>query len=106
MANDSRRKVAVVGMGYVGLPIAVAFGKQGSVVGFDINKEKIDELRRGVDRTGEVSATDLQTSKVTYSSDASELKATDFIIVAVPTPINEAHQPDLTALMRASETIG
>jgi len=101
-----KRRIAVVGMGYVGLPIAVAFGKQGSVIGFDINKEKIEELRRGVDRTGEVSAADLQTAKVTYTSDPSELKTTDFIIVAVPTPINDAHQPDLTALIRASETIG
>ncbi len=100
------RKVAVVGLGYVGLPIAVAFGKQGPVIGFDINKTKISELRKGFDRTGEVSAEDLKNSQVRYTADASDLKAADFIIVAVPTPINEALQPDLTALRKSSELIG
>jgi UDP-N-acetyl-D-galactosamine dehydrogenase len=100
------RSIAVVGLGYVGLPIAVAFGKQAPVVGFDINKEKIDELRRGIDRTGEVSTEDLRASQISYTSEPVDLKAADFIIVAVPTPINEALQPDLTALQRASELIG
>jgi len=98
--------VAVIGLGYVGLPIAVAFGKKAPVIGFDINKKKIEELRRGVDRTGEVSAKDLKSSRVTYTSDPTELKAADFMIVAVPTPINESLQPDLTALQRASELVG
>ena len=104
--NASARKVAVVGLGYVGLPIAVAFGKQGPVVGFDINKTKIDELRRGVDRTGEVSPADLKASQVQYTWEPAELKSADFIIVAVPTPINEALQPDFTALQKSSELIG
>mgnify|MGYP001565628473 FL=1 len=106
MSKVGMRSIAVVGLGYVGLPIAVAFGKQGPVVGFDINKTKIDELRRGVDRTGEVSTADLKASQVQYTWEPAELKAADFIIVAVPTPINEALQPDFTALQKSSELIG
>lgn len=105
-ATPFNRRIAIVGLGYVGLPIAVAFGKHGPVVGFDVNHDKIEELRKGVDRTGEVSRADLTTAQVTYTGDPSELKQTDFIIVAVPTPINKALQPDLTALKRASELIG
>lgn len=88
MASEFIRSIAVVGLGYVGLPIAVAFGKKAPVIGFDINKAKIAELRKGIDRTGEVSAQDLKQSKVQYTSEAAELKAANFIIVAVPTPIN------------------
>jgi len=106
MGKEQARSIAVVGLGYVGLPIAVAFGKQGPVVGFDINKAKIAELRRGVDRTGEVSSADLKASQVQYTWEPAELKAADFIIVAVPTPINEALQPDFTALQKSSELIG
>jgi len=104
--KESERRVAVVGLGYVGLPIAVAFGKRGKVIGFDINKTKIDELLRGFDRTGEVSAADLKACQVEYTSEPTDLKAADFIIVAVPTPINEALQPDLKALRMSSELIG
>ena len=100
------RKIAVVGLGYVGLPIAVAFGKQQRVIGFDINKAKIAELQKGLDRTGEVSSADLKATDVHYTYQPGDLKAADFIIVAVPTPINEALQPDLTALRRSSELIG
>ena len=106
MAKERVRRVAVVGLGYVGLPIAVAFGKQGPVIGFDISKPKIEELKRGVDRTGEVSEQDLKSSQVSYTCLPADLKSADFIIVAVPTPINEALQPDLTALRKSSETIG
>lgn len=100
------RKIAVVGLGYVGLPIAVAFGKQQRVIGFDINKAKIAELQKGIDHTGEVSDEDMKATDIQYTSQPSELKAADFIIVAVPTPINEALQPDLTALRKSSELIG
>lgn len=100
------RQIAVVGLGYVGLPIAVAFGKQAPVIGFDIDKTKIEELRRGIDRTREVSPADLQASRVTYTAEPSDLKAADFIIVAVPTPIDDALQPDMKALRMASELIG
>ncbi len=106
MGKDTPRCIGVVGLGYVGLPIAVAFGKVRPVVGFDINEEKVEELRRGIDRTGEVSSADLQAAQIQYTCKPADLKAADFIIVAVPTPINEALQPDLTALRRASELIG
>jgi UDP-N-acetyl-D-glucosamine/UDP-N-acetyl-D-galactosamine dehydrogenase len=106
MAQAKGRRIAVVGLGYVGLPIAVAFGKRQRVVGFDINKAKIVELQKGFDRTGEVSAVDLNATDVHYTCEPGDLKAADFIIVAVPTPINEALQPDLTALRKSSELIG
>ena len=106
MKNGKERSVAVVGLGYVGLPIAVAFGKQTPVVGFDINKNKIEELRKGIDRTGEVSEKDLAETQVRYTSEAPDLKAADFIIVAVPTPISANLQPDLKALRMVSEIIG
>ena len=104
--KTKERKVAVVGLGYVGLPIAVAFGKHQRVIGFDINKAKIAELQEGIDRTGEVSSAELKAAQVTYTSEPSDLKAADFIIVAVPTPISEALQPDLKALRMCSELIG
>ena len=106
MRKEKARSIAVVGLGYVGLPIAVAFGKVAPVIGFDINKTKIEELRKGVDRTGEVARKDLDATQVRYTSEPVDLKGADFIIVAVPTPINEALQPDLTALRKSSELIG
>ncbi len=106
MKKEKGRSVAVVGLGYVGLPIAVAFGKFAPVIGFDINKTKVEELRKGIDRTGEVSPKDLSTSQVRYTYEPADLKAADFIIVAVPTPISEALQPDLKALRMVSEVIG
>ena len=80
MAKKMQRQIAVVGLGYVGLPIAVAFGKSAPVIGFDINRTKIDELRKGVDRTGEVSPQDLKSSRVRYTCEPSDLKTADFII--------------------------
>ncbi len=102
----NERKVAVVGLGYVGLPIAIAFGKRQPVIGFDISKAKIEDLKKGHDCTGEVSTADLKFSRVDYTVDPADLKKADFIIVAVPTPINEALQPDLKALRMSSELIG
>jgi len=106
MQESTDRKIAVVGLGYVGLPIAIAFGKRRQIIGFDINKTKIEELRTGVDRTGEVSAADLKAAQVQYTSEPADLKSADFIIVAVPTPIDHALQPDLKALRISSELIG
>jgi UDP-N-acetyl-D-glucosamine/UDP-N-acetyl-D-galactosamine dehydrogenase len=88
MTNRQTRSIAVVGLGYVGLPIAIAFGKIGPVVGFDINKKKIEELQKRIDRTGEVSKEDLAVAQVRYTSEPADLKSATFIIVAVPTPIN------------------
>jgi UDP-N-acetyl-D-galactosamine dehydrogenase len=106
MTQNLNRSIAVVGLGYVGLPIAIAFGKLAPVIGFDVNRSKVEELKNGVDRTGEVTKEDLQAARVHYTSEPTDLKKADFIIVAVPTPINEALQPDLKALRMSSETIG
>ena len=100
------RKIAVVGLGYVGLPVAIAFGKKQEVIGFDINETRINELKRGYDCTNEVTDEDLKVSNVKFTSQPEELSKVDFIIVAVPTPINKNNQPNLTPLIKASETVG
>lgn len=101
------RKIAVIGLGYVGLPVAVAFGKAGApVIGFDINRDRVRDLMAGRDVTREVDAADLKHQTLTFTADESALKAADFFIVTVPTPIDEARRPDLTALRKASATVG
>ncbi|KKB35457.1 nucleotide sugar dehydrogenase [Bacillus thermotolerans] len=100
------RKIGVVGLGYVGLPVAVAFGKEHHIVGFDINEYRIETLRQGIDYTNEVTSEDLQRATIEFTNNPSSLAEVDFIIVAVPTPINENKQPDLTPLIKASETVG
>ncbi|GAB2944929.1 nucleotide sugar dehydrogenase [Aquaspirillum soli] len=99
------RKVSVIGLGYVGLPVAVAFGRYAPVIGFDINVLRLEELTAGYDRTGEVTATDLAAADVTYTNDYEVLAQADFHIVAVPTPVDDAHQPDLTPVEKASESV-
>jgi UDP-N-acetyl-D-galactosamine dehydrogenase len=104
---SDRRKLAVIGLGYVGLPVAVAFGRAGfSVVGFDVDPQRIDELRRGIDRTREIGAKELERAGLRLTGDAADLRAADFFIVTVPTPIDEACVPDLSMLLAASRTIG
>lgn len=100
------RNIAVVGLGYVGLPVAVAFGKKNSVIGFDINPKRIKELKENHDRTNEVTTEDLKVSDVEFTDSIDTLSQADFIIVAVPTPINKHNQPDLTPLISASKTVG
>lgn len=104
--SDHKRKIAVVGLGYVGLPVAVEFGKSQQVVGFDINQERIDELQQGIERTREVAAADLAAANILYTCDANDLKKADLHIIAVPTPINHAKQPDLSPVISASITVG
>lgn len=99
------RKIAVVGLGYVGLPVAVAFGQKNKVIGFDINKSRIKTLIEGVDYTNEVESHELQNSDIEFTSDPTKLLEVDFIIVAVPTPINQHKQPDLTPVVKATEMI-
>jgi UDP-N-acetyl-D-galactosamine dehydrogenase len=107
MMDINNIKIAVIGLGYVGLPLAVEFGKHRSVVGFDIHAERISALKAGTDHTLEVSGEELaQAAHLTYSSDISELKDCNFFIVTVPTPIDDYKQPDLTPLIKASEAIG
>lgn len=100
-------KIAVIGLGYVGLPVALGFARQfDDVVGFDVDVAKVDELRRGHDRNGEVPHAELAASSLRWSSDPSDLGGRSFYVVAVPTPIDENHVPDLGPLLRASETVG
>ncbi|MBX9944439.1 MAG: nucleotide sugar dehydrogenase [Reyranella sp.] len=101
------RTVSVIGLGYVGLPAAIGFARAGmAVVGFDIDARRIAELAGGLDRTGEVDADALRGSGVRFSSTAEDLRACDFHVVTVPTPIDASKQPDLEPLRRASATIG
>jgi UDP-N-acetyl-D-galactosamine dehydrogenase len=100
------RKISVIGLGYVGLPVAVAFGRQHKVIAFDINHKRTQQLQQGIDHTQEVSAAELTQSLCLFTSDPNMLKQADFHIIAVPTPIDDAKQPDLTALLSASEIVG
>ena len=102
-----KEKLALVGLGYVGMPIAVAFAKKGlNVIGFDLNKAKIDLYQSGVDPTKEVGDEAIRTTTVEFTSDEAKLQETRFIIVAVPTPVNIDHTPDLTPVIGASEIVG
>jgi UDP-N-acetyl-D-galactosamine dehydrogenase len=101
------RKIAVIGLGYVGLPVAVAFARAGTrVIGFDIDKRRVDELRAGHDRTREVDADELSLPMLHVTADQAMLAEADFYIVTVPTPIDEARRPDLGAMLSASRTVG
>lgn len=100
-------KIAIIGLGYVGLPLAVEFGKTLEVIGFDINTSRIDELRSGVDNTLEVSSDELaEAQHLAFSATPSDLKSATIFIVTVPTPIDSYKRPDLTPLLKASEMIG
>jgi UDP-N-acetyl-D-galactosamine dehydrogenase len=99
-------KVGVIGLGYVGLPLAVEFGKILDTVGFDINQIRIEELKKGIDRTLEVDSEELKTaSKLRYSSALEDLRSVNYFIVTVPTPVDEFHVPDLRPLQSASKTV-
>lgn len=107
MIDINNIKIAVIGLGYVGLPLAVEFGKNYSVIGFDINQHRINELKSGTDHTLEVSDEELASAQyLQFSSDINELSDVNFYIVTVPTPIDEFKQPDLTPLVKASTAIG
>ncbi|MGK7869904.1 nucleotide sugar dehydrogenase [Falsiroseomonas sp. E2-1-a20] len=101
------RRLAVIGLGYVGLPVAVAFARAGlRVIGFDIDRRRVAELLAGIDRTREVPHEDLCAARLACTSDPAELRDTDIFIVTVPTPLTATRQPDLGPLLRASETVG
>ena len=107
MSMFENTKVAIIGLGYVGLPLAVEFGKKMPTLGFDINQSRIDELKSGSDFTLECSEEELKEAELlTYTADLSELKAANVYIVTVPTPIDEHKQPDLTPLVKASKALG
>jgi UDP-N-acetyl-D-galactosamine dehydrogenase len=107
MRGLSKHKIAVIGLGYVGLPLAVEFGKKYRTVGFDINAERIKELKAGRDVTMETTSAELKaTRKLRFSSQTKDLKSCNVFIVTVPTPIDQYKRPDLTPLLKASETVG
>jgi UDP-N-acetyl-D-galactosamine dehydrogenase len=105
--SDMDKKIAVIGLGYVGLPLAVEFGKHRLTIGFDINAGRIAELQAGQDRTCEVASEELaQAANLTYTTDVEVIRDARIYIVTVPTPIDAHKQPDLTPLLKASETVG
>jgi UDP-N-acetyl-D-galactosamine dehydrogenase len=99
--------IAVVGLGYVGLPLAVEFGKKFRTIGFDLSVEKIESYKRFIDPTGEVSSEDLKAATMLeVGTNPAALKEADFVIVAVPTPVDDAHQPDFSPLVGSSKAVG
>ena len=103
---NGKEKLSLVGLGYVGMPIAVAFARKINVIGFDLNEKKIDLYKNGIDPTNEVGNDVIKNTKVDFTADPSRLKEAKFHIVAVPTPVNEDHTPDLTPVEGASRILG
>ncbi len=101
-----QRKIAVIGLGYVGLPVAVAFARQAPVIGFDINAQRVSELRAGYDRTLEVDDGELNNANLHFTDNPEDLARADFFIIAVPTPVDVDKHPDLLPMLRASRTVG
>ena len=102
----SDRTVAIVGLGYVGLPLAIEFGKLYPTIGFDLSADKIESYRRHVDPAGEVDAAQFAASRLQVTTDPAQLKQADFVVVAVPTPVDQAHVPDFSPLIGASTVVG
>lgn len=98
--------ICIIGMGYVGLPLAVAFSKKFKVIGFDINKNKINELKNNIDKTNEITKQELENSKIEFTDNEENIKDADFIIIAVPTPIDSNKLPDMAYLQSASKIVG
>src|SRR3546814_312146 len=99
--------IAVIGLGYVGLPLALAFGKLGKTIGYDLSQTKVEAYASGTDNSGEATSADLQAARFFEpTSDETRLNEAEIFIVAVPTPVDEAHQPDFKPLISASQTIG
>ena len=103
---DLNRRLSVIGLGYVGLPLAVAFGKKYDVIGFDTSQKRLDELKNGVDKTAEISTAELEESRIRFTADINDLAAADFHIITVPTPVDDDNNPDLSALINVSEAVG
>lgn len=103
---NGEEKIALVGLGYVGMPIAVAFAKKVQVIGFDLSIEKINIYRQGIDPTNEVGDESIKKTTVEFTADEKKLREAKFIIIAVPTPVNADHTPDLTPVIKASEIVG
>jgi len=107
MASQKNKIIAVIGLGYVGLPLAVEFGKVRATIGFDINAKRVTELQGGQDHTLECSSEELAEAwHLRYSCEPNDLKLANIFIVTVPTPVDQANRPDMTPLVKASETVG
>tara|TARA_B100000586_G_C20095861_1_gene422386 strand:- start:188 stop:1480 length:1293 start_codon:yes stop_codon:yes gene_type:complete len=106
MSQSINRSISVTGLGYVGLPLATAFGKKTKIIGFDINQSRINELKNSIDKTNEVISSELLSSDIDFTSDFNDLSKADFHIIAVPTPVDESKNPNLEFLFLASKTIG
>ncbi|MBS1782675.1 MAG: nucleotide sugar dehydrogenase [Bacteroidetes bacterium] len=103
---SKQEKLALIGLGYVGLPIALAFAKKINVIGFDINPKRVDLMKQGIDPSNELPKEAFDNSNIEFTADLNKLREAKFFIVAVPTPVDEYNVPDLTPVLRASETIG
>jgi UDP-N-acetyl-D-galactosamine dehydrogenase len=103
---EKKQTLAVIGLGYVGLPIALEFARKIKVIGFDINAQRVDLMRNGIDPSNELEASDFEGTDIHFTADPEELKEATFFIVAVPTPIDQFNQPDLKPLIGASKTVG
>ena len=103
---NKEEKISLVGLGYVGMPIAVAFAKKVDVIGFDLNAKKIELYKSGIDPTNEVGNEVIKNTTVEFTADETKLKEAKFHIVAVPTPVNDDHSPDLTPVEGASTIVG
>jgi len=102
---EGKEKIAVIGLGYVGLPLAVMLAEKFRVIGFDVNPERVEELRRGFDRTGEVETEKLKRVSIKFTNDEEELSECRLIIITVPTPIDSHKIPDLTAVKAATKIV-
>jgi UDP-N-acetyl-D-glucosamine/UDP-N-acetyl-D-galactosamine dehydrogenase len=103
---SGEKKLAVIGLGYVGLPIALAFAKKLNVIGFDINQERVELMKKGIDPSKELESSAFEGCNIEFTADLDELRAANFFVVAVPTPINDHNIPDLSPLLAASKTVG
>ncbi|MGB0511009.1 MAG: nucleotide sugar dehydrogenase, partial [Flavobacteriales bacterium] len=103
---DKDATLAVIGLGYVGLPIALAFARHIRVIGFDIHAGRVEQMKQGIDPSEELEKEAFDGCDITFTADPADLKAAQFFVVAVPTPINATNQPDLTPLISASRTVG
>jgi UDP-N-acetyl-D-galactosamine dehydrogenase len=103
---NKEHKLALIGLGYVGLPIALAFARKIDVIGFDINEQRVDMMRRGIDPSNELEADAFENCSIQFTTSLEELREARFYVVAVPTPVDQHNVPDLTPVLRASETIG
>ncbi|HSY75372.1 MAG TPA: nucleotide sugar dehydrogenase, partial [Bacteroidia bacterium] len=103
---NKKAKIALIGLGYVGLPIALAFARKVKVIGFDINAKRVDMMKHGIDPSGELPKSDFEGCDIEFTDSLEVLKQASFFIVAVPTPIDNSNKPDLTPVIKASESIG